>query len=182
MLLAGFYGTFAYNWVLVLPLLARYALDSGPEGFGALNMAMGLGSTIGAFALATRVRASMRLLLISAGIFAGCMVLLAHVPTLLIAVLMLIATGILSTFFNATNNTLLQVEAREEFRGRVLSLYTLLMVGSTPVGGAFTGAVANAFDIRVALQVNAAICLCGLGLAMLVLRRAKVESPTLLPG
>ena len=57
MVLAGFYGTFAYNWALVLPLMARYALDSGAEGFGALNMAMGAGSTLGAFALATRLKA-----------------------------------------------------------------------------------------------------------------------------
>src|SRR5205823_8232124 len=62
MLLAGFYGTFAYNWALVLPLMARFALDSGAEGFGALNMAMGAGSMIGAFALATRLKPSMRLL------------------------------------------------------------------------------------------------------------------------
>ena len=52
MLLAGFFGTFAYNWALVLPLLARFALDSGAEGFGALNAAMGVGSTIGAFVMA----------------------------------------------------------------------------------------------------------------------------------
>src|SRR6266516_1149264 len=71
MLLARFFGTFAYNWALVRPLLARFALDSGAEGFGALNMAMGAGSTLGAFALATRLKASMRLLLISAAAFAG---------------------------------------------------------------------------------------------------------------
>ena len=46
MLLAGFYGTFAYNWALVLPLLARFALDSGAEGFGTLNAAMGIGLTL----------------------------------------------------------------------------------------------------------------------------------------
>ena len=42
-----------------------------------------------------------------------------------------------------------------DIRGRVLSLYTFLMIGSTPVGGAFTGFVANTRDVRVALQVNA---------------------------
>ena len=45
--LMAFIGTFAYNWGLVLPLLARYGLDAGPEGFGALNIAMGLGSVLG---------------------------------------------------------------------------------------------------------------------------------------
>ena len=123
--------------------------------------------------LATRVSPTLRLLLISAGVFAGSIAVLAYVPNLWVAAPDgWCATGMLSTFFNATNNTLLQVEAREDFRGRVLSLYTLLMVGSSPLGGAVTGAVANAFDIRVALLINAAICLGGLGLAILILRRA----------
>lgn len=179
MVLAGFYGTFAYNWALVLPLMARFALDIGAEGFGALNMAMGIGSTLGAFALATRVKTSMRLLLISAAVFAGSMLLLARVPSLVVALPMLIVTGMLSVSFNATNNTLLQIEAREELRGRVLSLYMFLMVGSTPLGGALTGFFANTFDIRLALQINATVCLIGLLIAAIILRRnsRKPKSP-----
>jgi predicted MFS family arabinose efflux permease len=176
MLLAAFYGTFAYNWALVLPLLARFALDSGAEGFGALNMAMGVGSTIGAFALATRLKASMRLLLISAAIFAAAMLVLAHAPNMPVALAMLIGTGILSVSFNATNNTLLQIEAREELRGRVLALYMFLMVGSTPFGSAVTGFVANTFDVRVALQLNASICLIGLCVTLWFLRNRHTHA------
>jgi MFS family permease len=86
---------------------------------------------------------------------------------------MLVFTGILSVLFNATNNTLLQIEAREDIRGRVLSLYMFLMIGTTPVGSAITGSLANAFDVRLALQVNASLCLVGLALAVLFLRRAR---------
>jgi MFS family permease len=122
------------------------------------------------------VSPTLRLLLISAGVFAGAIAVLAFVPNLWVALPWLVCTGMLSTFFNATNNTLLQVEAREDFRGRVLSLYTLLMVGSAPLGSSVTGAVANSFDIRVALLINAAICLGGLGLAILILRRTTMRS------
>jgi MFS family permease len=171
MLLAGFYGTFAYNWALVLPLMARFALDSGSEGFGALNMAMGIGSTIGAFLLATRVKATLRLLLISALAFGTAMIVLARAPIMPVALVCLVCTGVLSVLFNATNNTLLQIEAREDIRGRVLSVYTFLMIGSTPVGGAFTGFVADTLDVRVALEVNATICLIGLICSAIYLRR-----------
>lgn len=173
MVLAGFYGTFAYNWALVLPLMARFALRTGVEGFGLLNMAMGVGSTLGAFALATRVKPSMRLLLGSAAVFATFIFILAHAPDMPIALAILVCTGVLSVAFNATNNTLIQVEAREELRGRVLSLYTFLMIGSTPVGSAITGFVANSFDVTLALQINAFVCLIGLGLATLLLMRSK---------
>jgi MFS family permease len=175
MVLAGFFGTFAYNWALVLPLLARFALDSGPEGFGALNMAMGAGSMIGAFALATRLKPSIRLLLISAAAFGAFILVLAHAPDMPTALVMLVCTGMLSVSFNATNNTLLQVEAREDIRGRVLSLYMFLMIGTTPFGSAITGSIANEFDVRVALQVNATLCLVGLALAALFLRRAHAQ-------
>ena len=175
MVLAGFFGTFAYNWALVLPLMARFALDSGAEGFGALNMAMGTGSTLGAFALATRLKPSMRLLLISAAAFAASMLVLAHAPNMPVALLMLVCTGMLSVSFNATNNTLLQIEAREDIRGRVLSLYMFLMIGTTPFGSAITGFVANSFDVRLALQINAAVCLIGLALAALLLRRSRAR-------
>jgi predicted MFS family arabinose efflux permease len=173
MLLAGFYGTFAYNWALVLPLMARFALDAGSEGFGALNMAMGIGSTIGAFLLATQVHASLRLLLISAGAFGGAMLVLSAAPNLPAALLILVFTGILSVLFNATNNTLLQVEAREDIRGRVLSLYMFLMIGSTPLGGAITGFVANASSVRISLLINASVCLIGLAISLLFLRRHR---------
>jgi MFS family permease len=176
MILAGVFGTFAYNWALVLPLIARFALDSGAEGFGLLNMAMGLGSTLGAFVLATRVKPSMRLLLCSAAVFSAFMLILAHAPNMPIALLILVATGFLSVLFNATNNTLIQVEAREEFRGRVLSLYTLAMIGSTPFGSAITGLVANSFDVRLALEINAGVCLCGLIVAALFLLRARAHT------
>jgi MFS family permease len=176
MILAGFYGTFAYNWALVLPLMARFALDSGAEGFGLLNMAMGLGSTLGAFVLATRVKPSMRLLLSSAAVFAAFILILARAPNMPVALVILVATGFLSVSFNATNNTLIQVEAREEFRGRVLSLYTLLMIGSTPFGSTITGLVADSFDVRLALEINGGICLVGLGVAALFLLRAR-EKP-----
>jgi predicted MFS family arabinose efflux permease len=173
MLLAGFFGTFAYNWALVLPLMARFALDAGSEGFGALNMAMGIGSTIGAFLLATQVHASLRLLLLSAGAFGAAMLVLAAAPNLPAALLILIVTGILSVLFNATNNTLLQVEAREDIRGRVLALYMFLMIGSTPLGGAITGFVANSFSVRIALLINASVCLLGLLVSVLFLRRHR---------
>jgi MFS family permease len=173
MILAGFFGTFAYNWALVLPLLARFALNSGAQGFGALNVAMGIGSTIGAFALATRLKPSMRLLLISATAFAAFILVLAHAPDMPTALVMLVCTGVLSVSFNATNNTLLQIEAREDIRGRVLSLYMFLMIGTTPFGSVITGLAAETFDVRIALQINAGLCLLGVLLAWLFLRRSR---------
>jgi predicted MFS family arabinose efflux permease len=136
-------------------------------------MAMGVGSTLGAFVLATWVKASLRLLLVSALTFGGAMLVLAGAPNMPVALGLLVCTGMLSVLFNATNNTLLQVEARDDIRGRVLSLYMFLMIGSTPLGGAVTGFVANTLNVRTALQINATVCLVGLLVSAEFLRRRR---------
>ena len=156
--LMAFIGTFAYNWGLVLLLLARYALDAGPEGFGALNIAMGLGSVLGGLLLATRLRPSARLVAISAGVYSLLVGLIGLAPSMGVALGLLLAAGVLSIVYSATSNTLLQLEAREEYRGRVLALYMLLFSGSTPIGSAVTGLLSDRWDIRVALGINGIVC------------------------
>jgi MFS family permease len=178
--LMAFIGTFAYNWGLVLPLLARYGLDAGPEGFGALNIAMGLGSVLGGVLLATRLRPSPRLVAISALVYSLLVGLIGLAPSMGVALGLLLAAGGLSIVYSATSNTLLQLEAREEYRGRVLALYMLLFAGSTPIGSAVTGLVSDRWDIRVALGVNGIVCVLGVLLAgvysVVARRRAAAES------
>jgi MFS family permease len=176
--LMAFIGTFAYNWGLVLPLLARYALDGGPQGFGALNIAMGLGSVLGGLLLATRLKPSARLVAISAGIYSVLVGLVGLAPSMAVALGLLVAAGVLSIVYSASSNTLLQLEAREEYRGRVLALYMLLFAGSTPIGSAVTGVVSDHWDIRVALTVNAAVCVVGVLVAVVYVVLAHARAST----
>ena len=176
--LMAFLGTFAYNWGLVLPLLARFALDSGPEGFGELNIAMGVGSVMGGFLLATWLKPSRSLVLVSAAVFTVLVGALSVAPSMLVAGGVLVAAGILSIVYSATSNTLLQVEAREEYRGRVLALYVLLFAGSTPLGSAVTGFVSDARDVRAALMLNAALCVVGLMATLVYLFATRARAQT----
>jgi MFS family permease len=164
--LMAFMGTFAYNWGVTLPILARYGLDAGPEAFGALNAAMGIGSVFGGLLLAMRLKPSMRMVVISAGAYALLILALAVTPGLEGALVLLLAIGGLSIVYSASSNTLLQIEAREEFRGRALALFVLLWAGTTPIGSAFTGLLSDRWGIRVALTVDAVICIVGLGVAL----------------
>jgi predicted MFS family arabinose efflux permease len=67
----------------------------------------------------------------------------------------------------------LQTEARDDYRGRVLALYTVLITGTTPLGSAITGFMAERFDVRVAMVLNGAVALLGVGLAWVYLRLAR---------
>jgi MFS family permease len=159
LLLAAFIGTFGYNFSVGLPLLARYALGLDAVGFGSLNVAMGIGSLVGALALAAWVTPSRPTLLAAGGSFSGLLLGLAFSPSYSIALLLLVGMGLASVTYSAVTNTTLQLRGREEYRGRVLSLYTLLFAGTTPLGGAITGSLADAWGIRAALALEALVCL-----------------------
>jgi len=182
LLLLAFIGTFGYNFGVVLPLLARFALNLGAVGFGSLNTAMGVGSLVGALGVAARVSPSRRALLLAAGGFSALLVSVAVSPWYPLTLLALVLMGVASVTYSAVTNTTLQLSSDEEYRGRVLSLYTLLFAGSTPIGGALTGWLADAWGIRNALGLEAAICLLATaaGLAWTASRAAPPE-PTHAP-
>jgi predicted MFS family arabinose efflux permease len=99
-------------------------------------------------------------------------------PSMAVALGLLFVVGVLSIVYSATCNTLLQMEAREEYRGRVLALYVLLFAGSTPIGSAITGYLSDRWDVRVALIVNAAVCLIGVVVALTYLLFARSRKGT----
>lgn len=171
LLLLAVVGTFGYNFGVVLPLIARYALDVGSVGFGSLNAAMGLGSLVGALVLAARVAPSQRGLVWASGAFSLLLLAVAAAPWYLLTLLLLVAMGVASVTYSASTNTTLQLNSREEYRGRVLSLYTLLFAGSTPIGGAITGWMADQWGIRVSLGVEAGVCLLAVAAGAVYLAR-----------
>jgi MFS family permease len=173
LLLLAFIGTFGYNFGVVFPLLARYALDLDAVGFGSLNTAMGIGSLIGALAVAARLTPTRPALLISAGSFSVLLLAVAVIPWYAVSLIALALMGVASVTYSAVTNTTLQLNSEEHYRGRVLSLYTLLFAGSTPIGGALTGWLADSWGIRDALGIEAAICIVAAlgGLAWTWLRK-----------
>lgn len=170
LLLAVFVGTFGYNFGVALPLLARYTFDSGAVGFGMLNAAQGAGSLVGAIVVASRATASVRALATAASIFGLLLVALGGSPAFAVALAILVLVGATGINASAATNAMLQVRSDPEYRGRVLSLYFIAFAGTTPFGGALTGAMAEAWDVRVALAVNGTLVVVGAALAVLYLR------------
>ncbi|HET6315088.1 MAG TPA: MFS transporter [Chloroflexota bacterium] len=176
LLLLACIGTFGYNFGVTFPLLARYGLGLDAVGFGSLNTAMGIGSLVGALGVAARLSPTRNALLISGGAFSALLLLVAIIPWYAVTLLALAAMGVASVTYSAVTNTSLQLNSEEQFRGRVLSLYTLLFAGSTPIGGAITGWIADRWGIRDALGVEAVVCLVAVAAGLLwTFRRARAE-------
>ena len=161
-------GTLAFNFPVVLPLLARFTFEAGPAGYGALAGAMGAGAVLGALANAgRRARPGHRDVATLAAIFAALGLLAAAAPTFPLALGALVLLGAASTAFSATVNAILQLEAAPAMRGRVVALFSMVFLGSTPIGGPLVGWVCERLGARAGLVVGALACLA----AALVVRK-----------
>lgn len=154
LLLVAVIGTFGMNFAVVLPLLARYTFDGGAALYGWLTALMSLGSVLGALAAGGRLGPTRRMLL-GAGAAFGILTLGAAVapsPATVAAVLVL--AGVAIMLFLATANTTLQLTTDPAFRGRVMALYGLVFLGSTPVGGPLLGWISGHWGARWGLAVS----------------------------
>jgi MFS family permease len=173
LLLVAVVGTFSLNFTVLMPLLARFTFEAGPGTLGLLTSTMGLGSLVGALAAAARAKPS-PVLLVAAGFALGvAMVGVAVAPTLPLTLPLLALAGAATITFLSTANTLLQLTASAAMRGRVMALYALVFLGSTPIGGPIVGAVAQQFGPRAGFLVGAAAAIVGSTVAASALLRTR---------
>ena len=152
-------------YLLLMPAFAREVQRVGPQGLGLMVAASGLGSLLGALLLAS-LRSSKRLeyLLLVTGISFGiALAIFALVPYFVLASLVLIGCGAGATMTMMVANTLLQTSAPHAMKGRVMSLYTLIAAGFTPLGALIVTGLAT----KIGLE-NATI-LAGIGVTIAVI-------------
>jgi MFS family permease len=176
LLLVAMVATLGINFRVVLPVLARFAFGGGPRAYGLLASLFAAGSLCGALGTAAFSRPTNRLMVAAAGSFGVIALAAALAPTLAWEGALLVPLGAASITFLSTANSLLQVHAAPKMRGRVMSLYTVVFLGSTPVGGGLVGWLSEVFGPRTGLYLAAASGLGGAGLAWWR-RRASDRSP-----
>jgi len=144
-------GTFGLNFQVTLPLLARFSFDGGASAYAALVAAMGVGSVIGALLTGAHGRTDARLIAGAALAFGVLALLAAAMPSIALEIPVLAALGAAAVTFAATINSSLQLAVEPAMRGRVMALYSIVFLGSTPIGGPLAGWLSQAYDPRVAL-------------------------------
>lgn len=149
-------GTLAFNFRVTLPLLATDGFHGGGALYGALTAAMGVGAILGALGTASRARPTAALLTGSTVAFGVLILAVAAAPTLVIEIVALIAMGMASIAFTSTANASLQLAVSPAMRGRVMALYSVVFLGSTPIGSPLIGWVAGTAGPRIALAVGGA--------------------------
>jgi MFS family permease len=148
-------GTLGFNFQVILPLLARFEFDAGAGAYSLLAVSMALGAVAGSLATGARNRVSDRLIVAAALAFGLLALAAAAAPTLAAAAILLVPLGGASVLFAAGVNSALQLRAEPSMRGRVMALYSMVFLGTTPIGGPIAGALSGALGPRAALLLTA---------------------------
>ncbi len=164
-ILVAFIGTFGYNFNVIVPLIAKFVLDAGPAQFGLLTSALGIGSLAAAIIQTGAEPRSPRFLTLAGGFFCVCFAALAFSEWYALSAIAIALTGASGTMLMTSANTTLQLQAPDHLRGRVVSIYLLLMAGSTPIGGFLTGLLSEMSSVRWAIGIEAVLCAAGVIIA-----------------
>lgn len=169
----GVVGVFTFNFPLTLPLLVRQTFHAGAAEYGFFTAMMGVGAIFGGLFVAHRSRPSAVLLTAICFLFGVTVLLVALAPGQRLVALALIPTGAASIAFIATANAALQLLSAEEMRGRVMALYSICFLGSTPIGAPLMGVACAIWNPRIALAIGAAAAFVG---ALVLGRAARTKN------
>jgi len=172
------FSIFGFSFLPLMPVFARDALGTGASGYGALVASVGIGAAAAAFFMAGfghRVRRS-RLVLGSSNLFGIVLLAASHAPEFWSALVLFTLTGCVMALNGIAANTMLQSEAPDELRGRVMGFYSFTVLGLAPFGSFQAGWIAEHFGVRVAFEVGALVCLLvAATVAWRMVRAEKVE-------
>jgi MFS family permease len=176
LVLMAIVGTFTFNFQTLLPLLATFGYGGGARAYATLTTAMGLGAIAGAVANSARSRVGPALLAGASAAFGALVVAAATAPSVALAAVALVPVGAASVVFAASVNSFLQLAVAPQMRGRVMALYSVVFLGSTPIGGPLMGWIAGSAGPRVALALGGAVALAAAAWARAAFARAGIAA------
>jgi MFS family permease len=176
--LMGVVSTFGLNFQIILPVLARFTYGGNSATFGFLSLAFAGGALVGSLFAGTRKRPTRKVLVGSALAFGALETVAAFAPTLTTAYIALPLTGLAGMCFIATANSTVQLNSSVTMRGRAMSMFSLVLLGSTPIGGPIIGWVSEAFSPRHSLALGGLVTLAAtslIGAYLLGQKRAEAS-------
>jgi MFS family permease len=176
--LFGVVGVFGWSYAVLMPAFARDVLGLGPNGYGVIMSASGIGALVGALAVATYGHAvsPRKMALGGVWIFSAAVAALAFAHNFWLSLVLLFVSGFGMLLFFSTSNTVLQTIVPDNMRGRVMGVWSLIFGAMIPLGSLQAGAVAHWLGTLYALALGAVICAVAALWTLLVIRRRDVES------
>jgi MFS family permease len=179
-------STFCFNFNVTLPVLAAKTLHTNAQVYGLLSALFGGGALVGSLAAASLGRASAKVMLIGSFVFTGSELVLAPERSPLTAGILLFLVGVGFTAWSANSNAMVQLQAPDRLRGRIIGLYFYAFNGTGAVAGLFAGWLCDTGGTELAFAVAGVVGLLGtFGAALQLLRgrpprfelRRRAQSP-----
>jgi MFS family permease len=163
-------GMLTYEFSVMLPLLGEFTFNKGPEAYALLTAAMGAGAVVGGLVAAGRGNASPTTMGLCGIAFGGSVLLTAVSPNLAFAMLTLLVVGFFSINLTSLASVTLQLESDPPMQGRVMALWSMAFLGTTPIGGPLMGFIGEHAGARTALFIAGMAAVLAAGWATLANR------------
>jgi MFS family permease len=171
LVMMGLVGMLAYEFQVTLPVMASRVFHGGSETYGLMTATMGVGAVVGGLVTATRGKTGLRAIVLASFGFGMVIGFAALAPVVAVEFITLSLVGYFSVSFLSMGNATLQLSADPQMRGRVMALWSVAFLGSTPIGGPVIGWISGWAGARVGLGVGAGSCLLAGGLGLFALHR-----------
>ncbi|HVV35658.1 MAG TPA: MFS transporter [Acidimicrobiales bacterium] len=165
-------GLGSYNFTVTLPLLVERGLHGSDGAYTIVYSAFSVGALVGALVVARREDVGVVAVLRSSAALGGSLLLIAVVPSVAFAIVVSLVVGAAGVAFMTAVTSVVQLRTKPSMLGRVLALQTVVLIGTTPVGGPLAGALADATNARVPMVVGAGCAIAAAGFGALAARRA----------
>ncbi|BCT77754.1 MFS transporter [Sinomonas cyclohexanicum] len=172
--MAGVVALFAMSLPVLLAAYADTVFSVGAAGYGLLNTMVAVGAVTGAIASARRLRLRLRTVVIGAGLYGTMLAVAAFAPSMPVFCALVAVSGFCALTFLTSANQLVQTSANVGIRGRVMSLYTMVLIGGQALGGPMLGWLAEHVGAHWAMLISGAVP--ALAAASLALRLRKASA------
>jgi MFS family permease len=179
---AGLVSALGMNYQVLVPPLADHVLHAGASGFGFLMAAAGIGSTMAALGVAFSRRVRPRLMAVGAVVLGLSLVLIAWSSSFVVSLILLAVGGAGAIAMTVTGNTTIQSVVPDHLRGRVMSVFGTVFIGSTPAGGLLMGTIASAGGVPLAFAVGGVLTVLVGALTWMWVGRIERSEPVRVPA
>jgi MFS family permease len=173
-------GTLTYEFTTTLPLLSEFTFGAGSAGLAIMTSLMGAGAVIGGLVVASSGPPTMPRLIAVAASFGAIVVVVSMMPTIGLVYAVMPLVGAASVAMISLSNATLQLHSDAKLRGRVMALFSMALLGSTPIGGPLVGWLGEHVSPRLSLLIGglAALLAAAYGWASALRARDSIVAET----
>lgn len=174
-IMVAFVAVFALGLPVLMAAFADHVFDAGPGGYGLFNTLIAVGALAGALASTRRKELRLRSVIIGAGAYGAALMVAALMPSLWSFAAVMTIAGFTCLLFLTASNQLVQISTNMQIRGRVMSLYIMVLIGGQAIGGPVIGWLAEHLGPEPALLLSGAVpVLAAIVIGVILARRGEL--------